>query len=130
MRRMLVVVAVGVSVLAAAAWVGVAVAQKEDPANRLEGWKYPGATQLGAGGGAGANHMVLTTSDELEKVAAFYGKKVGQKLSSDRSDRPGGTVLRGGDGEVSVFQDDSVQAGAKAELRPVVVRIFVQRTKG
>lgn len=129
MRRVLLLLSLGIVSLVAATWVGLALAQNQDSASRLGGWKYPGAKQLGSGSGAGGDFMVQATTDSIDKVKAFYGKKVGQKLSPDRTDPPGGMGLYGRDGELSVFQDDSVQPGPKAELRPVVVCIFVQRTK-
>jgi hypothetical protein len=127
MRRIVVLVAVCISPLVDATCVGLVTAQQ--PANSLAAWKYPGAAQLASGSGAGGHFMVLATADGLEKVAVFYDKKLGgKKLSAP--DRPGGSGLSGSDtGELGVFQDDSVQPGANAEARPVVVRIFVQRTK-
>ena len=70
---------------------------------------------------------MLATTDALDKVEAFYEKKTGEKLKPDQA---GGRGIGGGAGEAHVFQDDSVQPGAKSEPRPVVVRILVNRTKG
>jgi hypothetical protein len=107
------------------AWVRVAAAQRDGAANPVDGWKYPGATLRAAGSGSKGGFMLLATTDPVDKVLAFYGKKVGAQLTEQP---PGGTGLTGRDGEVSVFQDDSIQPGAKGELRPVAVHIVVQRT--
>jgi len=133
MRPITVLFAALLLALSAAAWIGVAVAQKDAPAKAaadksgFEGWKYPGATELGSGQGAGGYHAMLATTDALDKVEAFYEKKTGEKLKPDQA---GGSGIGGGAGEARVFQDDSVQPGAKSEPRPVVVRILVNRTKG
>ncbi|MBV9125230.1 MAG: hypothetical protein JO112_17885 [Planctomycetes bacterium] len=122
MRRILVLLVVGIPSIILASGMGVASAQ---PANPLDGWKYPESIQIAAGSGGG-NFLVLATPDALDKVVAFYNQKVGKKLTSDI---PGATLLRGGNGEVWMDQDDSVQPGPNAERRPVVVRIFVERAK-
>jgi hypothetical protein len=114
-----------------AAGVGVTLVLKEGTAKAaadkpdFEGWKYPGAKNVGSGEGAGGHHAMLATTDGLDKVLAFYEKKVGEKLTPDA---PGGSGIGGGDGKAEVFQDDSVQPGTK-EARPVVVRILVRRMK-
>jgi hypothetical protein len=112
--------------------------KKKDPAKAgadkpgFEGWKYPGAMELGSGQGAGGFHAMLATTDRLDKVEAFYEKKTGEKL---KPAQPGGhgigseTGAGGKAAKVRVFQDDSIQPGAKAEARPVMVRILVQRAK-
>ena len=118
-RRIPLLIAVGITLLTS----GVARAQQGD--NPLDAWKYPGATGIGAGRGGGASHMLVATTDGIDKVTAFYGKKLGIKLTPDQ---PGGHGLYGKDGEVWVSQDDSIQPGANSPPRPVTVRIFVQRT--
>jgi len=125
-RRILLLLAVAIPSLAAAIWIGVALAQTEGPAKALDGLKYPGATQLGSGGGPGRAFMVQATSDGLGKVLAFYGKKVGARLTPEH---PGGMGFRSDEEKVSAFLDDSVQPGPKAQERPVAVHIAVQRTK-
>src|SRR5262249_46186913 len=123
MRPIVAVVAGLLLALGVGAGVGVAVAQKEAPPKPagdkpgFDGWKYPGAKELASGQGAGGHHAMLATSDELEKVVAFYEKKTGEKLTPDA---PGGSGIGGGAGEARVFQDDSVEPGGKAD-RPVVV---------
>lgn len=117
-------------VMGATSFCSVAVAQKEEPPKtgaekpRFEDWKYPKAKELSSGQGAGGSHAVLTTTDDLDKVIAFYEKKTGQTL---KVDQPGGQSISGGAGEARLFQDDSIQPGIKSEPRPVVVRILVQR---
>ena len=138
MRRTTVALTTFLVILGSGTGISVAVAEKDGPAKAgddkpgLEGWKYPGAKELASGAGSGGYYMVLATTDGLDKVLAFYGKKTGEKLTGDQ---PGGHGISGETGtgdkepEAHVFQDDSVQPGAKAELRPVVVRVLVQRTK-
>jgi hypothetical protein len=124
MRRVLALLAVGIPALAAVTWVGVALARQQD--SPLEGWKYAEATQFCNAGGANGAFMVLATTDGMEKVVAFYEKKLGgKKLTADHA---GGAAWRiGKEGDVEAFQDNSVQPGAKGEPRPVVVRILAER---
>jgi hypothetical protein len=132
MRPIIVLLAAILLVVGAAAWNGYAIAQKDAPPKEsvdkpgFERWKYPGAKELGSDQGAGGFHAMLATTDDLDKVVAFYEKKTGEKL---KADQPGGHGIGGGEGESRAFQDDSVQPGVKAEQRPVVVRILVQRAK-
>ena len=138
MRRTILFLTTFFVILGSGTWFGVAVAQNDSQAKAgddkpgLEGWKYPGAKELASGEGAGGYYAVLATTDGLDKVEAFYGKKVGEKLTPDHA---GGSGIGGETGtggkatEAHAFADDSVQPGAKSESRPVVVRVLVQRTK-
>src|SRR4051812_20172442 len=123
MRQIIVLLTGLLLILGAVAWIGVAGAQKDDPAKAgadkpgFEGWKYPGAKELGSGQGAGGYHAILATTDGLDKVEAFYEKKTGEKLKPDQA---GGHGIGGGAGEARVFQDDSIQPGVRAGPRPVV----------
>ena len=58
------------------------------PAPALEHWRYPGAIDHGSGRGSGLaingkvvtpapEYLVLATADDYEKVAAYYGSKLG-----------------------------------------------------
>jgi hypothetical protein len=118
------------ALLVAVVWIGIAPAQKNDPAKKLDDWKYPEATLVSSGGVGDANHLLLVTKDPLEKVAAFYGKKVGQKLSNKPGDPPGGSGVSGGTNGLTFFQDDSAEPGSgPIKRRPVTVRIFVEHSK-
>jgi hypothetical protein len=91
----------------------------------LSAWRYPGSTQLrGASMSDGGNPLVqsikcqaiLTTADPIEKVVAFYQKKVGTPAVTGRPEEKG--AVKGADARSVATQDDS--AG-----RPVAVRVIV-----
>jgi hypothetical protein len=114
------VIGVGCLCVAAAciAAVSVRVVAGDDnkTADPLEPYRYPKAE--GGSGAAQANNLYcerLTSSDDFEKVAAFYQKKAGKELGALDPD----SVQVNGSGEASI--DDS-------NKRPVMLRTWIKHT--
>jgi hypothetical protein len=92
----------------------------------MEDWQYPGSKELASGFAGSAWYVRWSSSDDLEKVIAFYEKKVPAKLTPDK---PGGSTITKKDRRLFCLQDDSVEpSDSKANKnspRPVTIRILV-----
>jgi hypothetical protein len=96
--------------------VRVAAGDEKKNADPLEAYRYPNAE--GGGGASQVNNLYcerLTSSDDFEKVAAFYQKKAGNELDALASD----SIQANGSGQASI--DDS-------NKRSVSLRTWVNHT--
>jgi hypothetical protein len=94
----------------------VVAAEEKKTANPLEQYRYPKAE--GVGGFARAGNMYcqrLTSSDDFEKVAEFYQKKVGSGLGELKPD----SIRSTGSGQAAI--DDSGE-------RSVSLRMWIDHT--
>jgi hypothetical protein len=94
----------------------------------LKSWKYPGSKELAIGAVDHGRYVQWSTDDPLEKVFAFYSKKMAPMKFN--VDKPGAGIIKQEGRWISSFQDDSVEAlDPKADRnpeRPVTVRVLVE----
>ncbi len=128
MRRLAICVVVPVVVVAG---ITILLGSEQGQKTDIEKWAYPDANRLSAAGGAGLEQSLYVTSDDLEKVLKFYGKKIGQKLSGNDS-APAGGVVAGSDKQMGSFDDSAQPYDDKAKNYPrraVAMHIATQDTK-